>query len=140
MNIDANRGLIYFAIALIPALYWIFWAAFGLLVFVHYASDNADFLKASIVHGVGTVGGISTLYYLLNLDRIEGKSIIISVNVFITMTLLLGYHLYIDHVPTDIGVPFAIVLMVILVASSHKLITKYVTNRSTTDAPKRRAD
>ena len=107
------------------------WAAFGFLIFIHYAFENPDFLKASLRHGLGMIGGITALYYLLTLKSIEGNSILYGISVFTTMALLLGYHLYIGHVPSNIGTPFALILIVILVDSSYILITKHVSGHST---------
>jgi hypothetical protein len=129
--LDAElRAKIYFAVALVPSLYWGFWCLAGILIFSPSIAGNAPGILLLTACTVGLAGLIYALRSLLVSRKGGARTLLTNVAVYLGMALLLGYVLSESFAPKEYGIYLGWILVGVALVAALDTTIQHIGERS----------
>lgn len=120
----------YFALALVPSVYWGFWCVFGILFFGPAVFGYWDAIPLLALCLIGLSGLVYSLKTLWATGRIKPKILLARACIYLSLALVLGSFLWTQFVPYPLGLYFGWWLIFVACAAATDMLTQYITNRS----------
>lgn len=121
------RSRVYFALALIPSVYWGFWCAFGILFFGPDIFGNWVGIPLLVLCIIGLIGLVYSLSTLWIMGSVKPEILLFRAAIYLCLAIVLGYILFVQFVPSKHGLYFGWWLVFIACISATDMLVRYLT-------------
>ena len=124
------RSKAYFALALVPSVYWGFWCAFGILFFGPAILGNWAGIPLLALCIIGLSGLAYSLKTLWAKGETKPKVMLVRACIYLCLAFVLGSVVWVQFVPSQLGIYFGWWLIFVASVAAIDLLAQYLTIRS----------
>lgn len=124
------RSRAYFALALIPSVYWGFWCAFGVLFFSSAIFGNWAGIPLLALSIIGFSGLIYSLKSLWAAGEMKPKVMLARACIYLCLAFILGSVVWVQFVPSRHGIYFGWWLIIVASFAALDILSQCATART----------